>query len=193
MTASNLPSAGPGSTKSPAALPVSDFPSDPIPVVRDGLSAWYDGGDRVPYDPQARALRSGHRSLRVFVRREGDVARAVTFLSGYPDGSSGWASVVAHLPGASAMPKLFLDYVGMGDSDKPSDYRFSTAVTGRRNRAGDGRRNGASRNGGKAQIRTGSRMRSFAWFGNRVFTASWHRFGFAEALTFDHDAIGTVA
>ena len=25
------------------------------------------------------------------------------------------------------MPKLFLDYVGMGDSDKPSDYRFSTA------------------------------------------------------------------
>ena len=25
------------------------------------------------------------------------------------------------------MPKLFLDYVGMGDSDKPKDYVYSTA------------------------------------------------------------------
>src|ERR1700745_1357381 len=25
------------------------------------------------------------------------------------------------------MPKLFLDYVGMGDSDKPKDYAYSTA------------------------------------------------------------------
>jgi hypothetical protein len=25
------------------------------------------------------------------------------------------------------MPKLFLDYVGMGDSDKPNDYAYSTA------------------------------------------------------------------
>ena len=127
MTASNLLSAGPDSTEPPATLPVSDFPSDLIRVVRDGLSAWYDGGDRLAYDPQARALRSGDRSLRVFVRREGNVARALTFLSGFPDGSSGWASVLAHLPGASAMPKLFVDYVGMGDSDKPSDYRFATS------------------------------------------------------------------
>ena len=25
------------------------------------------------------------------------------------------------------MPKLFFDYVGMGDSDKPQDYAYSTA------------------------------------------------------------------
>jgi hypothetical protein len=25
------------------------------------------------------------------------------------------------------MPKLFLDYVGMGDSDKPKDYIYTTA------------------------------------------------------------------
>jgi pimeloyl-ACP methyl ester carboxylesterase len=31
------------------------------------------------------------------------------------------------LPNATAMPKLFLDYVGMGDSDKPKDYDYSTA------------------------------------------------------------------
>lgn len=127
MTASSVRSAGQGSTKSPAALPIGDFPNDPVRLIRGGLSAWYAAGDRVAYDPHARALRSGDRSLRVFVRREGAVARAVTFMAGFPDGSSGWARVLPHLPTASAMPKLFFDYVGMGDSDKPSGYRFSTA------------------------------------------------------------------
>jgi pimeloyl-ACP methyl ester carboxylesterase len=35
--------------------------------------------------------------------------------------------VLPHLPSAVEMPKLFLDYVGMGDSDKPKDYAYSTA------------------------------------------------------------------
>jgi pimeloyl-ACP methyl ester carboxylesterase len=32
-----------------------------------------------------------------------------------------------YLPNANEMPKLFLDYVGMGDSDKPKDYAYSTS------------------------------------------------------------------
>ncbi|WP_258179380.1 DUF6216 family protein, partial [Burkholderia multivorans] len=40
------------------------------------------------------------------------------------------------------------------------------AVAGRRKGAGDGRRNGASRTGGKTRIRTVSRLRFFAVFGN---------------------------
>ena len=47
--------------------------------------------------------------------------------SGYPDGSFGWAKVQPHLPSAAEMPKLFVEYVGMGDSDKPNDYAYSTA------------------------------------------------------------------
>ena len=31
------------------------------------------------------------------------------------------------MPNAAEMPKLFFDYVGMGDSDKPKDYAYSTA------------------------------------------------------------------
>ena len=31
------------------------------------------------------------------------------------------------LPSGAEMPKLFLDYVGMGDSDKPKDHAYSTA------------------------------------------------------------------
>ena len=61
------------------------------------------------------------------MRREGELAHAVSFLPGFPDGSFGWAKVSPHLPNAAEMPKLFVEYVGMGDSDKPKDYAYSTA------------------------------------------------------------------
>ncbi len=90
--------------------------------------AWFAGGERVGYDPKARAIvAGGDAPLRTFLRAEGNLAQAVTFLPGFPDGSFGWAKVQPHLPSAAEMPKLFLDYVGMGDSDKPKDYAYSTA------------------------------------------------------------------
>jgi len=90
--------------------------------------AWFAGGERVGYDPKARAITPAQGApLNVFVRREGDVAHTVSFLPGFPDGSFGWVKVRQHLPNAAEMPKLFIDYVGMGDSDKPNDYAYSTA------------------------------------------------------------------
>jgi pimeloyl-ACP methyl ester carboxylesterase len=88
--------------------------------------SWYAGGERVGYDPRARVLTTSDTPLRIFLRREGDLAHAVTFLPGFPDGSFGWAKVSPHLPNAIEMPKLFVEYVGMGDSDKPKDYSYST-------------------------------------------------------------------
>jgi pimeloyl-ACP methyl ester carboxylesterase len=88
--------------------------------------AWFAGGERVGYDPKARAIAAGQDApLKIFLRRQGDVAHAISFLPGYPDGSYGWAKVLPHLP--REMPKLFIEYVGMGDSDKPKDYAYSTA------------------------------------------------------------------
>jgi len=90
--------------------------------------AWFAGGERVGYDPKARAIvPAGDAPLKIFLSREGDLAQAVSFLPGFPDGSFGWAKVRPHLPNAAEMPKLFVDYVGMGDSDKPKDYAYSTA------------------------------------------------------------------
>src|SRR5580704_9420796 len=90
--------------------------------------AWFAGGKRVGYDPRARAIVPAQGApLKVFLRREGDLAHAVSFLPGFPDGSFGWAKVLPHLPNAAVMPKLFVEYVGMGDSDKPKDYAYSTA------------------------------------------------------------------
>ncbi len=90
--------------------------------------AWFAGGVRIGYDPKVRTIVRGQAApLSVFVRREGEPTHTVSFLPGFPDGSFGWAKVQPQLPNAAVMPKLFFDYIGMGDSDKPKDYTYSTA------------------------------------------------------------------
>jgi pimeloyl-ACP methyl ester carboxylesterase len=90
--------------------------------------AWFSGGERVGYDTGARAIVEAQEApLNLFLRREGDLAHAVSFLPGFPDGSFGWAKVLPYLPNAAKMSKLFVEYVGMGDSDKPKNYAYSTA------------------------------------------------------------------
>src|SRR5258707_11711867 len=88
---------------------------------------WFAAGERLGYDPESRTLGMQDAPLKVFLRREGDIANPVSFLPGYPDGSFGWAKVLPHLPNAAAMSKLFNEYVGMGDIDKPKDYGYSPA------------------------------------------------------------------
>lgn len=87
---------------------------------------WFKSGERLGYDARARAIDESV-SQKVFVRVDGDRTHAVTFLPGFPDGSIGWGKVFPYLPDAAAMPKLFVEYLGMGDSDKPRDYAYSTA------------------------------------------------------------------
>src|SRR5215470_7699453 len=90
--------------------------------------AWFAGGECVGYDPKAHAIVGAQGApFNVFLRREGDLTQAVSFLPGFPDGSFGWAKVLRYLPNADEMPKLFVEYVGMGDSDKPKEYEYSTA------------------------------------------------------------------
>src|SRR5215469_17254944 len=90
--------------------------------------AWFAGGERVGYDPKTRAIVVEQGApINVFLRQEGEIAHAVFFLPGFPDGSFGWAKILPYLPNAAEMPRLFVEYVGMGDSDKPKDYAYSTA------------------------------------------------------------------
>ena len=99
--------------------------------------AWFAGGKRVPYDPRARRIlqpgSAGESSeiIHVFERisRNGNRDKDavwMTFLPGFPDGSYGWARVDQYLNGASPAPKLFVEYVGQGDSDKPANYPYGT-------------------------------------------------------------------
>lgn len=66
-------------------------------------------------------------------------------------------------------------------------------VAGRRKGAGDGRRNGASRTGGKTRIRTVSRLRFFAVFGNCILRGIWHRFRGAVTVALEDESVGAVA
>jgi pimeloyl-ACP methyl ester carboxylesterase len=98
---------------------------------------WFAGGQRIPYDPesacvvteeQAAATVSG---LRVFERvvaadqPEDEDTVWLTLLPGFPDGSYGWAGVDRML-GDGLGPRLYVEPVGQGDSDKPRGYRYST-------------------------------------------------------------------
>ena len=87
---------------------------------------WFASGQHLGYDLRTRAIDPAAGD-KVFVRVDGDVKHAVMFLPGFPDGSIGWAKVLPYLPDAAAMPKLFVEYVGMGDSDKPREYAYSTS------------------------------------------------------------------
>jgi hypothetical protein len=83
-----------------------DMP-DPVGAVTDtavhaaatpSAQGWFAGGERVGYDPKARAIVAAQDApLKIFLRREGDLAHAVSFLPGFPDGSFGWAKVGPHL------------------------------------------------------------------------------------------------
>src|SRR5262249_34952734 len=108
---------------------------------------WFAGGQRVPYDPDRRRVLTARDDLStphlmVFERVGGiggigegggapaaqDAAgRWIAMLPGYPDGSYGYAKVDALLGNAlTPIPRLYLDYVGQGDSDKPREYPYST-------------------------------------------------------------------
>ena len=75
--------------------------------VKAGLTAeaWFAGAELLGYDPKARAIvRPPGAAFNVFLRREGNLADAVSFLPGFPDGSFGWAKV---LPERMTIPLLF--------------------------------------------------------------------------------------
>jgi pimeloyl-ACP methyl ester carboxylesterase len=86
---------------------------------------WFSGGERLPYDP-GRARFDARSALHVFVRHASGGGTTLTFLPGWPDGSFGWAKVEAELAERSDAERLFFDFVGHGDSDKPFDYPYST-------------------------------------------------------------------
>ena len=98
---------------------------------------WFAGGQRIPYDPESARVRTEEEAaalpgaLRVFERVAGAEQDAdegtvwLTMLPGFPDGSYGWAQVDRML-GDGLSPRLYVEPVGQGDSDKPRDYRYST-------------------------------------------------------------------
>src|SRR5260370_25046343 len=93
-------------------------------------ATWFAGGRRRPYDPARRTVAPGsHTGLpHVFERVHGDPSpdgHWVSMLPGFPDGSYGWAHGDAQLHDIPS-PRLYVEYLGQGHSDKPRNYAYST-------------------------------------------------------------------
>lgn len=99
---------------------------------------WFEGGVCVAYDPARRAIvpsKTGS-TLNVFERVETGTdgqqpspsSRWLTMLPGFPDGSFGFAKVEDLLAKSSIgnTPRLYVEYVGQGESDKPRSYAYSS-------------------------------------------------------------------
>ena len=98
---------------------------------------WFAGGRRIPYDPESACVVTEEEAaatpggVRVFERvaaaeqDEDEDSVWLTLLPGFPDGSYGWARVDRML-GDGLGPRLYVEPVGQGDSDKPRGYRYST-------------------------------------------------------------------
>jgi pimeloyl-ACP methyl ester carboxylesterase len=103
-----------------------------LPVqTRVTAQEWFAGGRRIPYDPAtARVLTEPtpgalHVFERVTAASDDADATWLTLLPGFPDGSYGWAQVDRIL-GGDLGPRLYVEPIGQGDSDKPRDYPYST-------------------------------------------------------------------
>src|SRR5262245_59524235 len=97
---------------------------------------WFAGGQRVPYDPGSARVQTEEEAaamlggLRVFERVAPGEETAedtvwLTMLPGFPDGSYGRAQV-DRLLSDRLSPRLYVEPIGQGDSDKPRKYRYST-------------------------------------------------------------------
>jgi len=118
------------------AVAVDEYPSlKQVPSI--SAQEWFALGSRVSYDPRAKEIlhqgdqNSSSDVVNVFRRVANTATRNentvwASFLPGWPDGSFGWAKVDRHLRGKNIGPRLFVEYVGHGDSDKPTDYSYGT-------------------------------------------------------------------
>lgn len=113
-----------------------DRSSHPAGDQRVTAHEWFASGARRPYDPIAKAMletaagEDSSQRLHVFEKvvgaaPDGAEARWLTMLPGYPDGSYGYAQVDRYL-GPQSVPRLYIEYLGQGDSDKPKRYRYSS-------------------------------------------------------------------
>lgn len=128
-----------GLDRAAPCYPVTQSNKEDSAMLKSKITAqdWFALGKRVSYDRRAkRILKSRDTTdspdvVHVFQRVVRDSGRDkgavwTTFLPGFPDGSFGWARVEQHLTGHGLGPKLFVEYVGQGDSDKPADYPYGT-------------------------------------------------------------------
>lgn len=118
---------------------INSHPLQPVANTTPLIKAddWFRGGHRATYDRLSQEISTSppddkqQNNIGVFKMIKPDSGAEkdtpwASFLPGWPDGSFGWSKTNYQLGGAHIGHRLFFDYVGHGESDKPVDYPYST-------------------------------------------------------------------
>lgn len=80
---------------------------------------WFDTGSRLSY-------KGLHAFNKFITYPKQDPKNAISFLPGFPSGSYDWAKIDARIEEQHPLTRLYVEYIGQGESDKPEDYPYST-------------------------------------------------------------------
>lgn len=102
---------------------------------REIAKSWFNSGERLVYDLTTKKIMNNYSAispgqLSVFSKHttcpNQNPEDVITFLPGFPDGSVGWAKIDKLIEQQTPLNRLFIEYIGQGDSDKPKEYNYST-------------------------------------------------------------------
>ena len=96
---------------------------------------WFCSGDRLPYDPVTKSIIDPDKALQLkslfvfnkYIAYPGQTPdKVISFLPGFPSGSYDWAKIDALIEEQNPLNRLYVEYIGQGESDKPENYPYST-------------------------------------------------------------------
>jgi pimeloyl-ACP methyl ester carboxylesterase len=96
---------------------------------------WFSAGERLPYDTVAKCIigtDEAEHSENLFVFNKlirysnQNPARVISFLPGFPFGSYDWVKIDHLIADQNPLNRLYVEYIGQGESDKPENYAYST-------------------------------------------------------------------
>jgi len=96
---------------------------------------WFSSGKRVLYNTAIKSIidtdmATPLKNLFVFnkyvVYSKQNPSKAISFLPGFPSGSYDWAKIDRLIEEQNPLNRLYIDYIGQGESDKPEKYPYST-------------------------------------------------------------------
>ena len=96
---------------------------------------WFSAGSRLPYDAVTKSIIDANKALQIkslfvfnklIIHTKQNPGNIISFLPGFPSGSYDWAKIDALIEKQNPLNRLYIDYIGQGESDKPEKYPYST-------------------------------------------------------------------
>jgi len=96
---------------------------------------WFSTGERLLYDTAAKCIIDNDETTQLnnlFVYNKlitysrQNQGKVISFLPGFPFGSYDWSKIDSVIKDQHPLNRLYVEYIGQGESDKPENYPYST-------------------------------------------------------------------